>query len=82
MREVRNIIRIDGAKGLYRGFGATFLRESIGFAAFFATYDYLKKSAPSTSDNSLKYLWTLNAGGLSGIACWTLTLPIDNVKTL
>lgn len=81
-KEIRKIIRFDGCNGLYRGLSATLYREIVGWAAFFGTYDYLKRQAPLTNDNRLHLAWTMNAGGLSGIACWVLTLPADNIKSL
>jgi hypothetical protein len=81
-QEIKKIIRIEGYKGLYRGFGAIIFRESVGWAAFFSTYDYMKRIAPVISDDRLNLAWKMNAGGLSGIACWVLTLPSDNIKTL
>ncbi len=81
-KEIKKIIRFDGYKGLYRGFWSVLFRESVGWAAFFSTFDYLKRVTPVTSDEKVKLAWTLNAGGLSGIACWALTLPSDNIKTL
>ena len=81
-KEIRRTVKTQGAQGLFRGLGATVFRESVGWAAFFSTYDILKKVAPEFSDNWTKTVWNLNAGGCSGIACWLLTLPSDNIKTL
>lgn len=82
VKEVRRIIRANGSQGLFRGLGATLFRESVGWATFFSTYDILKKNTPEFSDSRMKTAWSLNAGGLSGVACWMLTLPADNIKTL
>lgn len=82
MKEVRRTVNTQGARGLFRGLETTVFRESVGWAAFFSTYDILKKVTPEFSESWMKTVWNLNAGGLSGIACWLLTLPADNIKTL
>lgn len=46
IKEIRRTVKTNGAQGLFRGMGATLFRESVGWAAFFATYDFLKKNTP------------------------------------
>ena len=82
MNGVRRTVRTNGAQGLFRGLSATIYREAVGWASFFATYDYLKNNRPDFKDPWMQTAWKLNAGGLSGFACWLTTLPADNIKTL
>ena len=39
MTITRNIIRTEGARGLYRGLTATLLRECPGYGCFFGGYE-------------------------------------------
>jgi len=57
---------------MMRGFGTTFVRDSVGFGIYFSLYEYLQRK----SDNSL-----IN-GGLAGVASWIYSYPIDTVKTI
>ena len=54
-----------------KGFTFTFLRETGAMSVFFGTYSYLKH----------KNLNTAISGGLAGLANWTLTYPIDVIKS-
>ena len=74
----QNIVR-----SLYRGFGATFMRDSPAFAIYFSSYEYFLRyrnpnwnlnDGPSNFD-------VLGAGGLAGVMSWFLTYPIDVIKT-
>ena len=41
-KEVKDILRDQGAKGLYRGFWASALRDIPGWAVYFSAYSYMK----------------------------------------
>nr|GEU35078.1 mitochondrial arginine transporter BAC1 isoform X1 [Tanacetum cinerariifolium] len=82
-------IKTDGVTGLFRGGVATLLRESIGNAVFFSTYEYLRHSLHSqfkgTSfdhTNMTDVGIGIVSGGLGGIACWSVVLPLDVAKTI
>tara|TARA_Y100000741_G_C18226701_1_gene548120 strand:+ start:668 stop:1354 length:687 start_codon:yes stop_codon:yes gene_type:complete len=64
-------IRENLNKSLFNGMSLCILRESIGLSLYFGIYEYLQKK----KENSL-----LN-GGLCGLISWTLTYPIDIIKT-
>lgn len=66
----------SGIRGVYKGLTITALRDIPGFATYFVTYEYLIRSK-----NDPGVLYVLLAGGLAGIASWTLTIPIDVVKS-
>jgi len=77
---VSNIGKIKRQVGLHlkpidflksKGLHATFAREMVGFSTYFATYHYLREK------NYNIFL----CGGLSGLANWTLSYPIDVVRT-
>jgi hypothetical protein len=76
----RSCARNEGGYSvLYRGHGATLLRESFGTAAWFASYETVLHYATSRNDPCP---WRQAiAAALSGVAYWTVALPFDNIKT-
>ena len=53
-----------------KGFGATFARETLAMSTYFGMYDYFRrKQSP------------IVAGGLAGLLNWTLTYPIDVIRS-
>ena len=56
---------------LFRGFYATLPREIIGCSLWFGTYNYLKQ----------KNIHPIISGSLTGAVSWTLSYPIDVIKT-
>ena len=54
-----------------RGLGTTILREPIAFSIYFATYKALKEN------HGIPPFW---AGGISGLACWAFTYPLDVLR--
>ncbi|KAF4368364.1 hypothetical protein F8388_019081 [Cannabis sativa] len=68
-------VKSEGVKGIFRGGGATLLRESIGNAAFFSVYEYVRyhmhsqlNSASSDNSNLIDVGVGIISGGLGGIA--------------
>lgn len=57
-------------KTIPRGFGITFLRETIALNCYFNSYNYLEKP-----------MGVFMAGGIAGSLSWLLTYAIDTVKT-
>lgn len=54
-----------------KGKGAVFARECLAMTAYFGTYDYFKS----------KNYHPLLSGALAGLSNWTLTYPIDVIKS-
>ncbi|KAK1422367.1 hypothetical protein QVD17_25443 [Tagetes erecta] len=82
-------VKTEGVKGLFRGGVATLLRESIGNAVFFSTYEFLRHSLHlqlKSSSFDHKNLGDVGigivSGGLGGIAFWSAVLPLDVAKTI
>ncbi len=64
--ESRHILKLP----LYKGFGATFLRETTANSIYFGSYHDLKNK-----------IGIFQAGGIAGVSCWFLTYPIDVLKS-
>lgn len=77
----KKIIEEHGLRKLYTGFFSAFFRDSIAMATYFCTYEICKRKMLTDPDNVP--IWTaILAGGISGVATWTATYPIDYIKTL
>lgn len=73
----QNIVR-----SLYRGYGATFWRDSPAFAIYFSSYELtLRYMNPNGKKEEPSNFVILGAGGIAGVLSWFLTYPIDVVKT-
>lgn len=70
------IYRCEGFAGVFRGLGATTLRDVPGFASYFVSYEYLIRLK---ADPGIAY--TLFAGGTAGALSWVAGIPIDVVKS-
>ncbi|XP_073281239.1 mitochondrial arginine transporter BAC1 [Primulina huaijiensis] len=82
-------VQTEGLTGMFRGGGTTFLRESIGNAVFFSTYEYVRyhmhQSVRHTSSDLSHFIDVgvgIVSGGLGGIVCWCAVLPLDVAKTI
>lgn len=71
----RRLLRAGGLRSLYRGAFATMLRDGAGSAAYFSSYDALRRALPPGA------LAVAAGGGLAGIAHWLVALPADVVKS-
>ena len=63
----QNLHNFFQTKGKY----SVFARETIAMSTYFSIYNYAKK----------KEVHTLTAGGAAGLANWTITYPVDVVKS-
>ena len=79
----RKVLQFEGVPGVFRGLGATFLREIPGNAAYFACYSWLKHvmAGPGGDVRALSPQALMLAGGIAGVAFWVPVLPIDTIKT-
>lgn len=82
-------IKNEGLKGIFRGGFATFLRESMANAVFFSSYEYVRhkmhlqlKRTSSQSNQLVDVGVGIMSGGLGGILCWCVVLPLDVAKTI
>lgn len=82
----KQVLREGGMASLYKGTVATLARDIPGTVAYFGTYELVKKElmkaqglAPNKGE--LSVISVLTAGGLAGMACWTVAIPADVIKS-
>lgn len=78
---VKSLYKTGGIKSIFRGTGATLLRDVPASGVYFLTYDWIKMvlSGGNTADLSLGA--TILGGGLAGVANWIVALPPDVMKS-
>ncbi|XP_014500528.1 mitochondrial arginine transporter BAC2 [Vigna radiata var. radiata] len=83
MKVAKNIWRIEGLRGMYRGLGITMLRDAPAHGLYFWTYEYAReKLHPGCRRSCEESLNTmLVSGGLAGVVSWVLSYPLDVIKT-
>ena len=76
----RSKLREIGPRGVFAGWGLSLVKDSLGYAAFFATFEYVK--AQAYYDFVAKYYGDLRGNLLSPILTpkWNGTGPIDVIK--
>ncbi|KAK7533158.1 mitochondrial carrier domain-containing protein [Phyllosticta citribraziliensis] len=82
---VRHLYREGGVRSVFRGSGMTLARDGPGSAAYFATYEVIKRRlTPKNADGSpgqLSLTAVMAAGGAAGVAMWIPVFPVDTVKS-
>ncbi|MCJ1330267.1 carnitine transporter [Thelotrema lepadinum] len=84
---VRQLYREGGIRSVYRGSGMTLARDGPGSAAYFATYEVIKRAFtpkdPVTGKVSgeLSLTAVMLGGGAAGVAMWVPVFPVDTVKS-
>eukprot|EP01134_Creolimax_fragrantissima_P002352 CFRG2352T1 len=80
-KNVRAMVREVGLTGIYRGFGACLLRDTLFSAIYFPTYAMLKGLFTDPHTDTISPQGLLLAGGLSAVPAALLTTPLDVIKT-
>ena len=76
------IYRQGGVIALNKGMVPTLYRETMSFATYFTTYDYLCQTmAGKGSVDDLGFLKLMFAGAVTGIPTWLVSYPFDVVKS-
>ena len=83
---VRQLYREGGIRSVYRGSAMTLARDGPGSAAYFATYEVIKRSlTPRDADGNpsgeLSTMAVIAGGGAAGVAMWVPVFPVDTVKS-
>ncbi|KAE8152849.1 carnitine-acylcarnitine carrier protein [Aspergillus avenaceus] len=83
---VRQLYKEGGIRSVFRGSAMTLARDGPGSAAYFAAYEYIKrtltpKDAQGNITGELSMPAVLAAGGAAGIAMWIPVFPVDTIKS-
>lgn len=78
---VRQLYLTGGIPSVFRGSLATLARDGPGSAAYFATYEIMKKKL-TPQDKELSLTAIMMAGGCAGVSMWLLIFPVDTVKSM
>lgn len=79
------LFREGGIRSVFRGSLATFARDGPGSAAYFGSYEIVKKMLtpknPDGTPGKLSIPAVILAGGTAGLSMWMLVFPIDTIKS-
>ena len=83
---VRQLYKEGGIRSVFRGSAMTLARDGPGSAAYFATYEWVKRSLTPTGPDGkpsgeLSLTAVMTAGGAAGVAMWIPVFPVDTVKS-
>ncbi|KAJ6148847.1 Mitochondrial substrate/solute carrier [Penicillium samsonianum] len=83
---VRQLYKEGGIRSVFRGSAMTLARDGPGSAAYFAAYEYIKrtltpKDAEGNVTGELSLSAVVCAGGAAGVAMWIPVFPIDTIKS-
>lgn len=83
-QDIRETIKAQGPKGLYKGALATFLREVPGSGILFMTKAKIesKLNVENEANYSMFLAKKILAGGVAGLCAWCSSIPIDTVKSV
>lgn len=80
---LKHLYKEGGLRSIFRGTGATLARDGPGSAAYFAAYEVTKKALTpaGSSPSELNLGAIILAGGMAGVAMWSLAIPPDVLKS-
>ncbi|XP_061563204.1 solute carrier family 25 member 47-A isoform X2 [Cololabis saira] len=74
------IVKEEGFMGLYRGSLPLMLRDGPAMSTYFLTYATICEWLAGSSNKKLDWGGVMLAGGLAGMAAWTIGTPMDVIK--
>lgn len=82
----KHLYQTGGIRSVYRGTFMTLARDGPGSAAYFATYEVMKRKLTAASSVSgeqpqLSLSAVMIAGATAGVAMWIPVFPVDTVKS-
>ncbi|KAG0032672.1 carnitine transporter [Podila clonocystis] len=79
----RVLYQEGGLPSIFRGTGATLLRDGPGYAAYFGAYELIKRAFIPHGGTAadLNPLTIMFAGGMAGVAMWSIAIPPDVLKS-
>ncbi|XP_044025271.1 solute carrier family 25 member 47-A isoform X2 [Siniperca chuatsi] len=75
-----SIIKEEGFRGLYRGTLPLMLRDGPSYALYFLTYKTVCEWLTDSSKKRPDWSAVMLAGGIAGMAGWTVGTPMDVIK--
>uniref|UniRef100_A0A0K0FJG1 Mitochondrial carnitine/acylcarnitine carrier protein (inferred by orthology to a human protein) n=1 Tax=Strongyloides venezuelensis TaxID=75913 RepID=A0A0K0FJG1_STRVS len=78
---VKKLYTEGGIRSIYRGTGATLLRDIPASGAYLSVYEFLKKKFSGDNSGQLSPIAIMTAGGFAGIANWGVCIPADVLKS-
>ncbi|KAI8920418.1 mitochondrial carrier domain-containing protein [Entophlyctis helioformis] len=78
---VRQIVREGGVRAVFRGTGATILRDTPGSYFYFLTYEGIKRWFKKSDETHVHPAAVMLAGGIAGMVNWTIAIPVDTIKS-
>lgn len=82
---VKQLYKEGGIRSVYRGSLMTFARDGPGSAAYFATYEVIKRRLTPKDESGkpgkLSLPAVMAAGGAAGVAMWIPVFPVDTIKS-
>ena len=82
---VRQLYKEGGIRSVFRGSAMTLARDGPGSAAYFATYETIKRRLTpkdeSGAPQKLSLPAVMAAGGAAGVAMWIPVFPVDTIKS-
>jgi len=80
---LKHLYKKGGIRSIFRGTGATLIRDGPGSAAYFAAYEVTKKALTpaGSSPAELNLGAIIVAGGMAGVAMWSIAIPPDVLKS-
>lgn len=77
-RTFLKIVRTNGVTGLYRGLLPHTMRDTLGTATYFASYEMSKHTLLPILPAPVAHFLS---GGMSGVASWLAIFPLDLIKS-
>ncbi|CZT06340.1 related to CARNITINE/ACYLCARNITINE TRANSLOCASE [Rhynchosporium graminicola] len=83
-KTAKNIVKHRGFAGLYSGLKLHLMRDTLGTAIYFMTYESCKQLLTTYRGDKSPTNATavVLAGGLCGVTSWALIYPIDSAKSI
>lgn len=85
MDVVKQLYKEGGIRSVFRGSAMTLARDGPGSAAYFATYEIIKRRlTPKNADGTpgqLSLTAVMAAGASAGVAMWIPVFPVDTIKS-
>lgn len=80
-KTARELVKTDGVRGLYRGFGISMVMQAPAIATFLTTYEWSKKNISKYTGKSEKSAWVhLGSGLMAETVSAVFWVPMEVIK--